>query len=48
MSFLRPYVCNNPAKTGLMFMKFDIWVFFEIFKEIEVSLKSDENNEYFT
>ena len=26
---VRPSACNNSAPTGWIFMKFDIWVFFE-------------------
>jgi hypothetical protein len=41
--------CNNSAQTGRIFMKFDIWVFFEkLSKKFKVSLKSDKNNRYFT
>jgi hypothetical protein len=43
-----PSVWNNSAPTGQISMKFDIWVFFEIVEKIQVSLKSDKNNGYFT
>jgi hypothetical protein len=50
---VRPSVCpsawNNSAPTGRIFMKFDIRGFFEnLFEIIQVSLKSDKNNGYFT
>jgi hypothetical protein len=39
---------NNSAPTGWIFMKFDIWVFFENqLKKIQGLLKSDKNNGYF-
>jgi hypothetical protein len=35
--------------TGRIFIKFDIWVFFENpWKKIQILLKSDKNKEYFT
>jgi hypothetical protein len=44
-----PSVSNNSAPTRRIFMKFDIWVFFEnLPRNLKVSLKSDKNNEYFT
>jgi len=43
---LRPPARNNAAPTGRILMKFDIWVPFE--NEIQVSLKSDKNNGFFT
>ena len=43
-----PSAWNNSAPTGRIFMKFDIWVLFEIVEKIQVSLKSDKNNGYFT
>jgi hypothetical protein len=44
-----PPACNNSAINGRILIKFDIWKFFEnLSKKIEVSLKSDKNNEYFT
>jgi hypothetical protein len=39
---------NNLAPTGRIFMQFEIWGFFKDFSKIQVLLKSDENNEYFT
>jgi len=40
---------NNSSHTGRIFMKFYIWPFFEaLFKKIQLSLKSDKNNRYFT
>ena len=49
-----PSVCspawNNPAPTGRVLIKFDIWYFVSNLseKKIQVSLKSDKNNGYFT
>jgi hypothetical protein len=38
---------NNSAPTGRIFLKFDIWVFFEnISRKFPVLLKSGKNNEY--
>ena len=46
---VRPSVWNNSAPTGRIFMEFDIWVFLEKYvEEIQVPLKSDKNNQYFT
>jgi hypothetical protein len=46
---VRPSACNNSAPTERIFMQFDIWGFFRKFVEkIQVSLKSDKNNGYFT
>ena len=40
---------NNSAPTGRMFMKFRIWIFFwKSVEKIQVSFKSDKNNEFFT
>ena len=40
---------DNSASTGWVFMKFDIWAFFEkTVEKIQVSLKSATNNGYFT
>jgi len=39
---------NNTAFMGQIFMKFDNCVFFKSVKKIQVSLKSDKNNRYFT
>jgi hypothetical protein len=45
---VRPSAWNNWAPTELVFMKFDIWVFFEnIFEKIPFSLNSDMYNGYF-
>jgi hypothetical protein len=38
----------NSAPTGLIFMKFDFWVFFENLSSSHVSLKPDTNNGDFT
>jgi hypothetical protein len=47
--FACPSVWNNSAPTGQIFMKFDIWIFFEKYVEkIQVPLKSDKNKGYFT
>jgi hypothetical protein len=47
-----PTVCpstwNNSAPTGRIFMKYDIWVFFNSVEKIKVSLKFLKNNGYFT
>ena len=46
---VRQSSCNNSAPTGRIFMKFDIWVFLEkSVEKIQVALKSDKNNGYFT
>ena len=42
------FTWNNSVTTERIFMKFDIWVFFEICREIQVSLKRDTENAYFT
>jgi len=40
---------TNSATTGRIFMKFYIWIFFEnLSKKIEISLKSEKKNGYFT
>ena len=46
---VRPSACNNSAPTGRIFIKFDIRIFLEktVYK-IQVSLKSHNNNRYFT
>jgi hypothetical protein len=36
------------APTGRIFMKYDILEFFESVEKIQISLKSDKNNGYFT
>ena len=47
--FFRPAAWNNSAPTGRILMKLNIWDFFLKFVEkIQVSLKSDKNNGYFT
>jgi hypothetical protein len=48
--YIRPLsTWDISASTGRVFMKFDIWVFFRKYVEnIQVSLKPDENNGYFT
>ena len=44
-----PSSWNNSTSTGRIFMKVDIWVFLKkSVWEIQVSLKSDKNNRYFT
>jgi len=35
---------NNLALTGQIFMKYDIWVFFETVEKIQVCLKSDKTS----
>ena len=45
LSFLSAW--KNLAPTGQIFMKFDIWWFFENLKKMHVSLKFDKNNGYF-
>jgi len=39
---------NKSAPTGRIVVKFDIRVFFEIRKKIQVLLNIDKNNGYFT
>jgi hypothetical protein len=40
---------NNSAPTGRIFMKFDIWVYFENMSgELQASLKPYKNDRYFT
>jgi hypothetical protein len=47
--YVRPSACNVLALTGRIFMKFDIWIFFEkLSRKIQVLLKSDNNIGYFT
>ena len=42
-------LCNNSASTGRNSIKLDIYAFFEKSAEkIQLSLKFDKNNEYFT
>ena len=38
----------NSTSTGRIFVKFGIWIFFENIEKIQVSLKSDKNESYFT
>jgi len=46
---VRPSAKNNSALTGRIFMKFDVWWFFEkSVEKIQFSLKSNKNNGYFT
>jgi hypothetical protein len=47
--FVRPPVWNNPALSGRISMKFDIWAFFfKTVGKVQVPFKSGKNNEYFT
>ena len=40
---------KNSASTGRIFIKFDIWLFCDnLWRKIQVSLKSDKNKGYFT
>jgi hypothetical protein len=44
-----PFARNNSAPTRHVFMKFGISEFFEnLSRKLQVSLKPDKNNEYFT
>jgi hypothetical protein len=43
-----PSAWNNSAPTKQIFMKFDIWAFFENLSRKLVSLKSGKNNRHFT
>jgi len=46
---VRPSACNNSARTGRIFIKFDIWGFFrKSVEKIQVSLNSDKNKGYCT
>ena len=46
---VRPSAWNNSSLTGRIFMKFDISGFFEnLSRKIQASLKSNNNNRYFT
>ena len=45
---VRPSVWKNSATTGWILMKFHIWFFRKSVEKIQVSLKSDNNNGYFT
>ena len=46
---LRPSAWNNSATTGIIFIKFNVWVFFRKYVlKIQVSLKNEKNNGYFT
>jgi hypothetical protein len=44
----RQSVWNNSDSTGRVFMKFDLRIFLKSVDNIQVSLKSDTNNGYFT
>ena len=44
----RPSAWNNSAPTRRIFMKFDIWSFSKSVEKIQVPLKSDYNNRYYT
>ena len=44
---IRPSAWNNSAPTGRIFMKFHS-IFEKSFEKVQVSLKSDNNNRYFT
>jgi hypothetical protein len=40
---------NNSAPTGRILIKFDVWMFFDkVSRKLKISLKSDNNNGYFT
>ena len=46
---VRPSAWNNSAPTGRILMKLDIWNFLKkSVEQIQVSIKSDKNNGYFT
>jgi hypothetical protein len=45
---VRPPAWNRSVPTGWIFVKFDISVFLEKLEKIQVLLKSDENDMYFT
>jgi len=46
---LSVFVWNISAPTGQIYMKYDIWCIFRKYVEkIQVCLKSDKNNGYFT
>jgi hypothetical protein len=46
---VRPAAWNNPAAPEWVFIKFGIEVVFKIvFEKIEISLKPDKRNRYFT
>jgi len=49
--FVRPSAWDKSTPTGRNFVEFDIWVFFFFRKsaeKIQVTLKSSNNNRYFT
>jgi len=49
IQFVRPSSWNKSAPPRRIFMKFDIWVFFEkSAQKIQVSLQYDKNYGYFT
>jgi hypothetical protein len=46
---VRPSAWNNSVLTGRTVIKFDISIFFEkSFEKIQIFLKSEKNDEYFT
>jgi hypothetical protein len=45
---VRPSTWNNSAPTGQIFVKSDMSIFQKYVKKIQVSLRSDKNNGYFT
>jgi hypothetical protein len=45
---VRPSVWNNSAPTERLVMKFNLKLFRKSVEKIQVSLKSDKNNGYFT
>jgi hypothetical protein len=44
--FVRLFAWNNSAPIGRIFIKFDIWRFFEFVEKIQLLLKSDKKNGY--
>jgi hypothetical protein len=46
--YLRPSAWSNSAPSGSVLMKFDMSIFRKYFEKIQVSLKSDKSNGYFT
>ena len=44
----RPPAWNNSASTGRIFMKFCIGIFFESLSRVQMSIKREKNNGYFT
>jgi hypothetical protein len=45
---VRPFARNNSTPTGRILMKFHIYVFRKSVEKIQVSLKTDMSNGYFT